>query len=229
MTTKSKGITLPAPYSFTNITGAYLSVTDTALDYTSKNAWNYGAGFLAPFNPTVLTAVAPANYSISGQNAAASFASIGGNVSISPGVGSAGDSSGNLVLKDTSGAGGTWAASHYVMGSYHLWFDANNTLRWKTSIPTADQDGLPVGFALVSAATYDAPSLADGVGTTTTVACAGAVLGDFAFVSFSIDTVGVLVTSWVSAANVVSIRLQNETGGTVDLASCTIRVKIVKG
>jgi hypothetical protein len=32
------------------------------------------------------------------------------------------------------------------------------------------------------------------------------------------------VTAYVSAANVISIRVQNESGSTVDLASCKIRL-----
>ena len=72
-------------------------------------------------------------------------------------------------------------------------------------------------------ATYDPTSLADGAGVTTTVTVTGAALGDFAAASFSLDLQGITVTSWVSAANTVSVRFQNETGGTIDLGSGTIR------
>lgn len=76
--------------------------------------------------------------------------------------------------------------------------------------------------------TYDPPSLADGGGTTTTVSSPGAVLGDYAQSSFSLDLQGITVTSWVSAANVVSVRFQNETTGTLDLASGTLSVRVTK-
>ena len=39
---------------------------------------------------------------------------------------------------------------------------------------------------LVGTAIFDPPSLADGVGTTTTITVTGAVLGDFAMASFSL-------------------------------------------
>jgi hypothetical protein len=42
--------------------------------------------------------------------------------------------------------------------------------------------------------------------------------------SFAVDEVGMSVTAYVSAANVISIRVQNESGSTVDLASCKIRL-----
>lgn len=73
-------------------------------------------------------------------------------------------------------------------------------------------------------ATYDPPSLADGAGVTTTVAATGATLGMLASASFSLDLQGITVTAWVSAANTVSVRFQNESGGTVDLASGTLKV-----
>lgn len=73
-------------------------------------------------------------------------------------------------------------------------------------------------FDYLAAVTYDPPSLADGSGTTTTISVPGASLGDFVLVSFSNDLQGVIVTAWVSAADTVSVRFQNETGGAVDLA-----------
>lgn len=85
------------------------------------------------------------------------------------------------------------------------------------------------GFvALEASATYDPPSLADGAGTTTTVACSGAALGDYAKASFSLDLQGITVTAYVSVANTVSVRFQNESGGVLDLASGTLRVRVEK-
>lgn len=79
----------------------------------------------------------------------------------------------------------------------------------------------------VGSATYDPASLLDGAGATTTVTVTGAALGDFVTgVSFSLDLQGILLTAYVSAADTVAVRFQNETGGTIDLASGTIRVMV---
>jgi hypothetical protein len=44
--------------------------------------------------------------------------------------------------------------------------------------------------------------------------------------SFGVDLQGMTVTAYVSAANTVSIRVQNESGSTIDLASTTIKLVI---
>lgn len=72
-------------------------------------------------------------------------------------------------------------------------------------------------------ATLDEPSLVDAAGDTATVAVPGAAVGDFVLVSMGVDVAGITVTGYVSAANVVSVRFQNESTGTVDLASTTIK------
>ena len=76
--------------------------------------------------------------------------------------------------------------------------------------------------------TYDPPSLAASAGVTTTVSVPGANLGDIATFSFSLDLQGVVGYAWVSAADTVSIRFQNESGGVVDLASGTLRAGVVE-
>lgn len=80
-------------------------------------------------------------------------------------------------------------------------------------------------FGVTGSAVYDPGSLLDGQGVTTTVTVNGAELGNFVEVSFSLDLQGITVTGWVSAANTVSVRFQNETGGTIDLASGTIKAR----
>lgn len=91
----------------------------------------------------------------------------------------------------------------------------------------SDVENLRSGVAeFIGSATYDPPSLADGAGATTTITVTGAVLGDFVMgASFDKDLQGILLTAWVSAADTVSIRFQNESGGTLDLASGTLRVR----
>lgn len=91
----------------------------------------------------------------------------------------------------------------------------------------AASGGSGVG-SLVGSATYDPASLADGAGVTTTVTVTGAVLGDFVdMCSFSLDLQGMTLTGYVSAADTVAIRFQNESGGVLDLASGTIRAVVV--
>ncbi len=72
--------------------------------------------------------------------------------------------------------------------------------------------------------TFNPASLADGVGESTDVTASGAALGDFTIASFSLDTEDVMLTATVTAANTVTVRFQNESTGTVNLGSGTLRV-----
>ena len=78
-------------------------------------------------------------------------------------------------------------------------------------------------------ATLNASSLADGAGENNTIAVPGVKLGDIVLnVSMGVDVSGISITPYVSAADVVSIRFQNESGGTLDLASTTVRCVVVR-
>lgn len=81
---------------------------------------------------------------------------------------------------------------------------------------------------ITGSVTYNPASLAAGAGETTTMTVKGGALGDQVVASFSNDLQGIILHAWVSAANTVSVRFQNETGDTIDLASGTIRVRIIK-
>lgn len=81
---------------------------------------------------------------------------------------------------------------------------------------------------LTGSAVFDPASLIDGSGTTTTVPCVGAALGDRAEATFSNNLNSIMLTAWVSAADTVSVRFQNESGGTLDLLSGTLRVFVDK-
>lgn len=82
---------------------------------------------------------------------------------------------------------------------------------------------------LCAKATVDVASLADGVGATSTVTVPGIVLGDHVIsISHGVDLQGITVTGYVSAANTVAVRFQNESGGTLDLASTTLQVVVGK-
>jgi hypothetical protein len=75
-------------------------------------------------------------------------------------------------------------------------------------------------------ATYDPPNLADGIITTTTVSAKGAAVGDYVQVSFSLPLQGMLIFGSVSAADTVTVAFLNRSGGALDLASGTIKVKV---
>lgn len=77
-------------------------------------------------------------------------------------------------------------------------------------------------------ATFNPGNLVDGAGETTTITVRNIALGDIVLASFSLDLQGILLTAYVSAANTVSVRFQNETGGAIDLGSGTLSVIIIK-
>ena len=78
-------------------------------------------------------------------------------------------------------------------------------------------------------ATLDAGSLIDGAGETDDITIPGVALGDMVIgASLGVDLVGLTVTGYVSAANTVKFRIQNESGSTVDLASATLRVVVAR-
>lgn len=79
---------------------------------------------------------------------------------------------------------------------------------------------------LTGTTTYDPPSLAAGIGATTTITVTGAALGQFVMVSFSLDLQGMTLTGYVSATNTVAARFQNGTAGTLDLSSGTLAARI---
>lgn len=78
-------------------------------------------------------------------------------------------------------------------------------------------------------ATWNPASLADAAGeTSSNITVTGAALGDAVLVFPPYDLQGVRAFGWVSAANTVKIRLENETGGAVDLDSGAWKVRAVK-
>lgn len=68
--------------------------------------------------------------------------------------------------------------------------------------------------------TYDPASLVDGAGETSgDITVPGAAFGDFVLISAPYALQGITVTGYVKSAGVISIRVQNESGGTIDLAN----------
>ncbi len=76
--------------------------------------------------------------------------------------------------------------------------------------------------------TINPASLVDGAGATQAVTVTGAALGDFVMVSAPYDLQDITVTGYVSAADTVEIRIQNESGSTVDLGSGDWKVKVIQ-
>jgi hypothetical protein len=74
--------------------------------------------------------------------------------------------------------------------------------------------------------TFDAPAITTGTGVTHALGVTGAMLGDSVQMSFSGDLQGLMLTGWVSAADVVSFRLNNVTGATVDIGSGDYRASL---
>jgi hypothetical protein len=83
--------------------------------------------------------------------------------------------------------------------------------------------------ALTGSVVWNPGSLADGAGeTSAAITVTGAALGDYAIAAAPYDLQGITCNAYVSATNAAKIRLQNETTGTIDLASGTWTVRVIK-
>lgn len=80
----------------------------------------------------------------------------------------------------------------------------------------------------INRVTYNPPSIASGSGVTTTVAVAGAAVGDAVLVSFSQPLLGLHLWGWVSGDGTVSVRFHNQTGSAVDVAEGTLVAQVLK-
>ena len=79
---------------------------------------------------------------------------------------------------------------------------------------------------LQGSATWNPGNLVDAAGESKDVTVTGAALGDFAVASLGVDTVDIVVSASVTAANTVTVRLQNESGSAADLAETTVTVRV---
>ena len=96
-------------------------------------------------------------------------------------------------------------------------------------IPAHASSHVPTGsdpLSLQGSATWDPASIANNTGLSTTVTVTGAVLGDFALASFSLDLQGMSISACVSSANTVTVTLINVTGGAINLGSGTLRARV---
>jgi hypothetical protein len=126
---------------------------------------------------------------------------------------------GNVIKQTTTSVEGVLVTSSTLSGFSISGNTTNSLSPWSQTSSTITLSGTE----LEGSATYDPPSLTTGTGATTTVTVTGAALGDYVTTSFSLDLQGITVTGYVSSANTVSVRFQNQTGGTLDLASGTLR------
>lgn len=80
---------------------------------------------------------------------------------------------------------------------------------------------------LSATTTYDPPSLAAGATQTTTVTLTGAILGDTVACSFNRSLSGSRMWAEVTATDTVTVYHKNETASALDIASGTLKVKII--
>jgi len=80
---------------------------------------------------------------------------------------------------------------------------------------------------LEGSAVWDPAEIADGDEEAQEITVTGAALGDFVVVSFSLDVTDLTLTADVTAASTVTAVLANNTGGAIDLASGTVRARVM--
>ena len=76
--------------------------------------------------------------------------------------------------------------------------------------------------------TWDPGAIASASFASKDITVTGAALLDFALASFSLDVQDLQLDAQVTAANTVTVTLYNNTGGSVNLASGTVKVLVFK-
>lgn len=125
----------------------------------------------------------------------------------------------------------TLAAVNTTLGNIKTTLDTANTNSAAinttlAAINTTLSTVFPVHF-FVGSATYNPPNITSGSQATTTVTVTGAVLGNDALPSFSLDLQGLNLTAYVSSANTVTCVFSNLTGGAIDLASGILSARVL--
>lgn len=145
-------------------------------------------------------------------------------------IGGAMTVTGATTLSSTLGAGASTLASASVTGAATV-----GTTLGVTGLTTAT-GGVKIGSSgasflklLTGSVAFDPPSLTNGSVSTATITVTGAAVGDKAIGSLSTlpHANGWLITAYVSQANTVLLTIQNQTGGTVDLASGTASALVI--
>lgn len=110
-----------------------------------------------------------------------------------------------------------------------LWDNATIKEWIKTNVTEITALTLPqLGLTLTgTSVTWDPGNLADGAGETKSVTVTGAALGDIVLVGPPYDMQDMLYCGYVQAADTVEIRIQNESGGAINLASGSWKVVVI--
>lgn len=82
--------------------------------------------------------------------------------------------------------------------------------------------GAGAGILVGASAAYDPASVADAESLEKEITVTGAALGDFVIASLSVDLAGLSISGLVSATDTVTVVLQNDSGGAIDLGAGTI-------
>lgn len=121
---------------------------------------------------------------------------------------------------------GTYTAGEVIMNTANT---AGQPMGWICSSGGTPGTWREWGHRTIDATTtWDPASIADGDGETKSLTVTGAALGDFVQVAAPYDLQDLQATAYVQAADTVEIRLDNNTGGAVDLASGTWKVRVTK-
>jgi hypothetical protein len=98
-----------------------------------------------------------------------------------------------------------------------------------TGVDSPQVDFRDLDNIITTSFVWNPGNLADGAGeTSSAVSVPGATFGDFVLFSAPYDLQGFVATAYVSAVGNVKIRIQNESGGAIDLASGTWFIRIIK-
>lgn len=146
-------------------------------------------------------------------------------------------SAGDTYIVATSPTGAWAGYAGYIAAYYSGWKFKAPVTGWRVWVRNTGRVYYYTGSAwaalvtpyLDATATWNPGTITTGSGATSSaITVTGAALGDFAKVAAPYDLQGVIATAYVSAANTVVVRLQNQTGSSVTLASGTWRVRVTK-
>lgn len=219
-----------------DIQGMCINAQVTATDVVTVNLYNESGGAIDLASTTVrVAAIAPERAGLIGLQAKATFDA----AEIADGAFQA------TTVTVTGAALGDFAVASLGVDVTDIFVSAAVTSANTVSVVLHNETGgaldlasttlrvfvLPkapvLGSISLGAVVNDFASIGDAAGSTLNVACPGAELGQFALASLSVDVVDLLVSAHVKTNGVISVRVQNETGDAVDLASCVVRVAAI--
>ena len=130
-----------------------------------------------------------------------------------------------------SASGSTWTIDAGTIGATQLASSGVSASTYALATLTVDQDGRitsATNGVLAASATLDFPSTSAGGTQDLTITVTGAVDGDPVTLGVPNGSVGSgLYFAWVSAADTVTVRFYNPTGGSINPTSGTFKVKVI--